>query len=66
MQTILEDYCTSKVTKIKKKIVVYNILHHKTILGSDIYSKLLFLHMFTGWDATFSTYGVGKAIAFQS
>ena len=47
-------------------MVVHNILHYKTISGSDICSKLLFLHMFTGCDATFSIYGVGKAIAFQS
>ena len=44
---------------------IHNILHYKTILQSEIYTKLLFLHVFTGWDTTYSVHGVGKATVFK-
>lgn len=44
---------------------IHNILHYKTILQSEIYTKLLFLHVFTGCDTTSSVHGVGKATVFK-
>ena len=45
---------------------IHSIFHHKTILGSEIYAELLFLHAFTGRDTTSSIYGVGKAAVFKN
>ena len=44
---------------------IHNILYYKTILQSEIYTKLLFLHVFTGCDTTSSVHGVGKAAVFK-
>ena len=57
MQTIIQNHCTLKVTKSKTK--------YETILGSNIYAKLLSLHALTGCDTTFSIKGVGKSLVFE-
>lgn len=44
---------------------IHNILHFKTTLRSEIYTKLLFLRVFTGCDTTSSVHGVGKATVFN-
>ena len=49
-----------KSSKKSNEMKINNILHYKTILGSEIYPKLLFQHAFTGCDTTSSIYGVGK------
>ena len=56
MQIIIQNHCTLKVTKSKTR--------YKTILGSNIYAKLLFLHALTGCDTTSSINGVGKSTVF--
>ena len=54
-----------KSSKKSNKMEIHNILHYKTILGSEIYIKLSFLHAFIGCDTTSSIYGVGKATVFK-
>ena len=39
-----------KSSKKSNEMKINNILHYKTILGSEIYPKLLFQHAFTGCD----------------
>ena len=50
---MIQNHCILKVTKSKTR--------YKTILGSNIYAKLLFLHVLTGCDTTSSINGVGKS-----
>ena len=44
---------------------VYDITELKTILEKDLCTQLLFIHAFTGCDATSRIFGVGKKTAFQ-
>ena len=55
-----------KSSKKSNEIEIHNILHYKTILGSEVYPKLLFLSAFTGCDTASSIYGVGKVTAFKT
>ena len=60
MQIIIQNHCTVKVTESKKGSNS-NIFDHKIILGSNIYTGLLFLHILTECDTTFSINGLGRA-----
>ena len=62
IQTIIQILCTLKITI--SKIVVLNIFH-KTILRSNTYAKLTFIHVLTCCDTTFSINWVGKATVFK-
>ncbi len=44
---------------------MYNINCLKLILGNNLCSQLLFVHVFTGCDATSGIFGVGKKATFQ-
>ena len=55
-----------KSSKKSNEMEIHNILHYKTILGSEVYPKLLFRSAFTGCDTASSIYGVGKATAFKT
>ena len=61
-----KNHCTLKVTKKENKVVPHNIFHHKTILGSNIYAKIIFLHALTGCDTSSSINGARKATDFKN
>ena len=68
IQVIIQNHCTLKVKKVKfgSSSSYYKIsYYHKTILGSNIYTKLLFVHALTGCDTTSSINGVGRATVFK-
>ena len=46
-------------------INAHDINRLKAIIGPDIYSQLLFIHAFTGYDLTSRIFGIGKKTAFK-
>ena len=57
MQIIIQNHCTLKVAKSKTR--------YKTILGSNIYAKLLFPDALSECDTTSSIIEVGKWPVFK-
>jgi hypothetical protein len=60
-----ELYFRSDKTGDKTKQYVYNINVLKQILGDDLCTDLLFVHMFTGCNTTSRIFGIGKKSVFQ-